>query len=99
MIHDLMPGPMGCVLPDMEANIGVVRTLETHGHGIAQAPWGGHIGAPMKGVDAIGYNGACRCSSRALNIPQRGLMFRRRTNRTESENFIGIVFMDVVHGA
>ena len=60
MVHHLMPGPVQGMLPDVEADIGIVGTLETYRHGVAHPVGLCHVGATVKGIDTVGHNGPSR---------------------------------------
>ena len=60
MIYHSVPRPRSGMLPNMKSNIGVARFLETHSHRVTQAIRLSHVGAAMKGIDAVGDNRSSR---------------------------------------
>ena len=66
MIYHSVPRTRSGLLPNMKPNIGVARFFETDGHGVTQAIRLSHVGAAMKGIDAVRDNGASRGCGRTF---------------------------------
>ena len=81
----MMPGPVHGMLPNMEAYVGIVCTLEAYRHGVAQPIGLGHVGAPVKGINTVGDDRPGWGSGRLSFRLQCQLLVGRSRNRSRTE--------------
>ena len=99
MIHDLIPGAIRGLLPNVIAHHVVACCFVSCGHGVSVPTFRRQIGASMKRIDAVREQTARWRRGRAFTRFQRGLGFKWRSNGVLAQNAATVCFFDIMQGA